>query len=254
MILLLGGTSETAPIAGELLRRGCRVLVSMATDNPLEIPPHPEMERRSGRLDAEGLLNLIRLNGVRLLFDATHPYASAVHETARTAADRAEVPYIRFERGGAAIDYQKAVRTENHETAAEYAFSFGSPVLLMTGSRNLAPYVKKSKETGIPLVARVLPHPESVEACKKSGLSPENVIFGRGPFSVEENLAAIRKFKIGVIVTKESGGSGGVAEKIEAARQASCHVVIVERPPSSAQNLFHGMDDAVNAALKALKG
>ena len=49
MILLFGGTSETAPLAGALLAEGWSVLVSTATDTPLALPEGAR--RRVGRLD-----------------------------------------------------------------------------------------------------------------------------------------------------------------------------------------------------------
>ena len=114
--------------------------------------------------------------------------------------------------------------------AAKVAFSFGLPVLLTTGSRNLEPYVNEANAKGIRLVARVLSHPSSIEACRKAGISDDNIVSGRGPFSVEENLAIIKRYGIGVLVTKDSGIAGGVPEKLEAAHLAGCRVVLVQRP------------------------
>ncbi len=52
MILLLGGTSEARPIAARLTQSGRRVLISQATDVPLEIDGDPNLEirRPAGRL------------------------------------------------------------------------------------------------------------------------------------------------------------------------------------------------------------
>jgi precorrin-6A/cobalt-precorrin-6A reductase len=61
------------------------------------------------------------------------------------------------------------------------------------------------------------------------------VITGRGPFTLEENLDVISKHQIGVLVTKDSGKAGGVAQKLEAARISNCEVVVVARPDSDAQ-------------------
>jgi precorrin-6A/cobalt-precorrin-6A reductase len=56
---------------------------------------------------------------------------------------------------------------EDHASAAKIAFRFGRPVLLTTGSRNLAPYADQARATGIPLMVRALPIPESLETCEK---------------------------------------------------------------------------------------
>ncbi len=89
MILLIGGTSETAPLASGLAAAGYEVLVSMATDVPLAIEEHPRIRRRTGRLDEEGLVALAKEKGIRAIVDAAHPYAAAAHSR-RT--ERGEAP------------------------------------------------------------------------------------------------------------------------------------------------------------------
>lgn len=229
MILLLGGTSETAVLATALADAGWPVLVSLATDVSLTIGQHPLVRRRSGRLDAEGLLRLIRSEQVRVLLDAAHPYACALHAAAQEAAARATVPYLRWERAGSVLDRDVLV-VRNHEEAAQVACAWGRGVLLTTGSRNLAPYVREARRTGVKLVARVLPHDESARACAEAGLPSECVIMARGPFSVEANRATIKQHDLGVVVTKDSGAAGGVPEKLEAARLEGCKVIVVGRP------------------------
>ena len=109
------------------------------------------------------------------------------------------------------------------------AFSFAKPVLLTTGSNNLSPYVEQATRTGLLLVARVLPREDSISACLRAGLPRERIITGKGPFTVEANREHIRRFNIGVLVTKDSGAAGGVPEKLRAARLESCQVVVVQR-------------------------
>ncbi|MBI5178109.1 MAG: precorrin-6A reductase [Nitrospinae bacterium] len=233
MILLLGGTSETKPIAIALAAAGYAVLVSTATDNALDVGDHPKITRRAGRLTQEGMVELVKENEVAIFIDATHPFAIVAHETAQKAASLAGIPYIRYQRPSTQYDSEGILYAESHEQAAASAFSFGKPVLLTTGSRNLLPYAEKSRASGSRVIARVLPHPESLDACKQAGLPSASVIAKRGPFSVDENLEVIRNFNIGVIVTKDSGSSGGVPEKLEAARMAGCRVVMVRKPDGS---------------------
>jgi precorrin-6A/cobalt-precorrin-6A reductase len=230
MILLLGGTSETAPLADALLEAGYQVLVSTATDAPLTLPEHPRLRSRHGRLDAEAMAELMRREGMRVLIDAAHPYASQARQQARQAAALLDLPCLRWERPGTDFSGFPIRWAEDHEEAAALAFADGRPVLLTTGSRHLAPYVMQSRLTDIPLRARVLPHAESRLAVEQTGLAAEEVIFGQGPFSVEENRDHIRKHAIGVLVTKDSGEAGGVPAKLLAARLEGCEVIVVRRP------------------------
>jgi len=295
MILLIGGTSETALLATGLAAAGFEVLVSKATDTPLAVGDHPRISRREGRLDEAGMVALAREKDIRVIVDAAHPYAAAAHAVAQRAAQRLGIPCLVFRRpealspdngrgsdaastDGAAPALGKsrsASPVENpasaesggikaagtpvrfaadHAGAAEMAFAIGRPVLLTTGSRNLAPYAEAARRTGIPCVARVLDSRESLDACRAAGIPEELIIAGRGPFSVEENLAAIHRFGIGVIVTKDSGRSGGVEAKLAAARQTDCRVIVIRRPETPACGPIFDHPAALIAALREIKG
>ncbi|MHB8765838.1 MAG: precorrin-6A reductase [Deferrisomatales bacterium] len=251
MILLLGGTADAAPLARALAEAGYPVLVSTATDEPLGLPDHPAVRRRSGPLDATGLAALLRAEGVRAVADATHPYAAAVRATARGVCRELGVPYLTLLRPPAAEGAEGVTRARDHGEAARLAFSLGRSVLLTTGSRSLEPYAAEARRTGGELAARVLDAAASTEACRRAGLPPDRVIAGRGPFTVEENREALRRFGARVLVTKDGGEAGGVPEKLEAARLEGCAVVLVERPPQPGENAFADPGTLV-AALKRI--
>jgi precorrin-6A/cobalt-precorrin-6A reductase len=250
MILLLGGTSETAPLSTALAEAGHAVLVSTATDAPLELPGHPSVSRRCGRLDASTMTVLIRECGAQALVDATHPYAVEAHRHAQEAARAAGIPCLRWLRRETDLaQIEGVIDASGHDEAARMAFSFGRPVLLTVGSRNLTPYVREAVRTGLPVVARVLPLAESLEACQRAGLPEAGIIAARGPFSVEENRKAIRDTGAGALVTKDSGVEGGVPAKVKAANLEGCHVVLVRRPPTVVLCGFQSVD----ALLRALE-
>ena len=236
MILLIGGTSETAPLASGLAKAGYEVLVSTATAAPLAIGDHPRIARRAGRLDEEEMVALGKEKGIRAIVDAAHPYAVSAHAAAHNAAQRLGIPCLVFRRTTADAKGENIRFAADHAEAAEMAFAEGRPVLVTTGSRNLAPYAEAARRTGVPLAVRVLDAPESFAACRASGIPEERIIAGRGPFSVEENLAAIRRFGIAVIVTKESGPAGGIDAKLAAAHQANCLLIVLRRPQTPTSN------------------
>ncbi len=254
MILLFGGTSETAEIATALADCGLSVLVSTATDADLDVGSHALITRRCGRLDGEAMERLIKDQGIRVLIDASHPYAIALHETVAEVAEKNAIPCIRFQRQQGKYEAENLFEVADHEEAARLAASFATPILLTTGSRNLVPYVAAAQEQGVPLFVRVLPHPDSEAACDDLAIPESNRIFARGPFSVEQNRALIADHRIGVLVTKESGARGGVAEKIAAARQEDCLVVIVRRPEigSSFNRICVDLQDLLEAVRSFL--
>jgi precorrin-6A/cobalt-precorrin-6A reductase len=252
MILLIGGTSETAPLASGLAEAGYEILVSTATDALLDVGDHPRISRRTGRLDEEGLVTLGKGKGIRGIIDAAHPYAVAAHAAAQAAARRLGIPCLVFRRPEALIPGNPVHFSADHNDAAEMAFVEGRPVFLTTGARNLAPYAEAARRTGVPLAIRILDSPESLVACRAVGIPEDRIIIGRGPFSLEENLAAIRRFNIGVIVTKESGRAGGIEAKLAAAHQANCRLIVVRRPETPASSLTFAHATALIAALRDL--
>ncbi|WP_321367754.1 precorrin-6A reductase [uncultured Desulfuromusa sp.] len=232
MILLFGGTSETEALATALANLNVAVLVSTATDVPLKTGAenHPLIKRRCGRLRETDMRDLIMRRGIRLIVNAGHPYADELHQTIAAVVRKTGILCFRFQRQETLVDGEHIYRVGDHQAAAELAFSFVRPVLLTIGSRHLGPYVAVAKKTQIPLFVRILPHRESIEACRASGLSDASCIYARGPFGEEENSKLIRRFGIGVLVSKDSGTAGGVPEKIAAATNADCAVVLLGRP------------------------
>ena len=254
-ILLLGGTSETADIATRLAAAGFSVLVSTATDEPLDIGTAPGIARRIGRLDETAMAALVAEQSIRAIVDASHPYASAAHATAARTGEQTGIPVFVYLRKTtiAAGDLSFRDFAANHEQAAKVAFAAGRPVLLTTGSTNLAPYVGESQRTRLPLIVRVLPRDDAIAACLRAGLPRERIIAAKGPFSVEVNRRHIRQFAAGVLVTKDSGQPGGVEEKLQAARLERCRVVVVlrpARPDADAAATFEDVEALVEAVRR----
>jgi precorrin-6A/cobalt-precorrin-6A reductase len=230
VILLIGGTSETREAASAIAHAGFSVLVSTATDIDLALPDHPKITRRCGRLSAGQFADLIRAHDVRAVVDVSHPYAVEVKIAAYAAAKEAAIPYIGLTRPTSAHTKGDVHYAPDHETAGRVACALGRPILLTVGSKHVGTYAVCAREAGVPLFARVLDHPDSISACERAGVPEDRIIAGRGPFSVEANLALIRAHEIGTLVTKDSGAAGGAPEKMEAAALSGCAVIVVERP------------------------
>lgn len=254
MILLLGGTSETAPIANSLAEAGLPVLVSMATDVNLDCGRHSGITVRHGRLTEAQMVELIQNQRVRILIDATHPHAAIVHRNARAAARCAGCSYMRFSRPSALETTDDVLTVSSHEYAAEIACRYKRSILLTTGSKILTPYITAAKNAGIMLYVRVLSSEEAVQACYTAGLKEESIIAGRGPYIIEQNRDIIQKYHIGVLVTKDSGAAGGFREKIEAARIEKCIVIVVKRPDEKYGDTFSSYEDLIRSSLRIMKG
>ncbi len=253
MIFLIGGTSETAPLAEALAVAGFKVLVSTATEVPLDVGKHPNISSRSGILDGEGMSQLATERGVHSIVDASHPYSLIAHANARKVALDMSIPYFRWMRPPAAKDGDPIFFARTHELAARTACSLGRPVFLTTGSRNIIPYALEADRAGVQLVVRVLPHPESIAACRRAGIPDKHIVKGRGPFSIEANRAVIREFNIGTMVTKDSGVEGGFPAKIEAAQLEKCRVIVVQRPEEISERIFNSVPKLVDAVSEVFR-
>ncbi len=251
VILLLGGTSETAAIALTLAEAGYDILVSTATTIPFDTGRHPRIIRRAGKLTKDEMMALVLESGINGIVDASHPYAVEVRTVARHLANQVGIPYLTLIRPSDIHDRQGVFTAENHDAAASKAFAHGRPVLLTTGAKHLAPYVQESQRLNLPLYVRVLPEETSMEACRLAGIDDSAVIAARGPFSVEENREIIRRFGIGVLVTKDSGTAGGTGEKLTAARQEGCHAIVVRRPDSAGDGYSYDNPAALIQAVLA---
>jgi len=250
MILLLGGTGDTAPIARELAERGYKVLVSMATEISLELGTHPNISRRAGRLGEEGMARLISEGGIDAIVDSTHPYATLIRTTARRVSKLLNIPYFVLTRPTGLPNGEGVILAASHEEAARIACATGRMVFLTTGVTNLKPYVKGAERTGSKLIVRVLPVESSLDACRAFGIDEEFIIAKRGPFSVDENRSVMRRFGASVLVTKDSGPAGGTPEKLEAARLEGCFVVVVKRPHDDAHDAFEKHADLISAVME----
>jgi precorrin-6A/cobalt-precorrin-6A reductase len=253
VILLLGGTGDTDPVARALLSRGQEVLVSTVTDYPLTLTPHPDIKRRFGALDEASLRKLIRDHRIVAVVDATHPYAEIIGPLGRKIAAVFGIPYFRFLRPKACLEKKDAICAEGHQTAAKIACSFDQPILLTIGSKNIDVYVRGAKQKQIPLYIRVLDRKDSIDACHKSGVPAEAVIAAKGPFTVKDNVAMIQQFDIGVLVTKESGEAGGIKAKVEAAESTGCRLVIVDRPLLVELDTYSEIDTLIAAIFRTIQ-
>ena len=252
----MGGTCETKPLASALADAGFHVLVSTATGVKLDIGKHCNITRRSGHLNAKALVRLIAVKCIQLVIDATHPYAVAAHNQIQEAASAAGVPLLRYDRPDAVLDKnlrKNVITAKDHAGAARKAFAFGLPVLLTTGSTHLKPYTHLAKARKIPLAVRVLNHQASIIACISAGILRKNIITGRGPFSCTATRKHIRVIKAGVMVTKDSGLEGGLAEKIRAAALEGCKVVLISRPPSDRKASCKTVQKLVDAVIGELR-
>jgi precorrin-6A/cobalt-precorrin-6A reductase len=219
-ILILGGTGEARELAAALVTAGSDVISSLA--GRVGQPRLPDGPVRVGGFGgAEGLAAYLREERVTHVIDATHPFAEGITANAARAAADAGVPRLVLRRP--AWDAEPAWDTVPDIGAAAAAVRDwpGEGVFLTTGRRDLAAFAPDDRHQ---FLVRTVDPPEGPVPPRMT------LILDRGPYTVEGESALIREHRIGLLVTKNSGGPM-TAAKLTAARDLGAHVVMVARPP-----------------------
>ncbi|MDK2889076.1 MAG: precorrin-6A/cobalt-precorrin-6A reductase, partial [Thermoanaerobacter sp.] len=211
MIMVLAGTSDGREIVKTLASHGYRVLACAATPYGASLLEGSGALRVSGRrLSGAEIGRVIEENKVEILVDATHPYAVEVSATASEVCREKRVRYIRYQRPASPIkEHSLVFYVKSYQEAAVKAAELGEVIFLATGSKTLDVFWEAAKKRGRRVIARVLPHPDVLKKCLDLGLTPADIVAIQGPFSREVNLALLRHYNAGVLVTKDGGARGG---------------------------------------------
>jgi precorrin-6A/cobalt-precorrin-6A reductase len=201
-------------------------------------------------LTSDELVDLIEKKDVDILIDATHPYAVQATVNAIYSAKKTSVKYIRYERPSLDYSHVEGVRlVKSFKEAGAVALGILKDNLnfykkegtLKSGKKIMPQKVMhlagvstiKSVLESVPkdqLVVRVLPNTTSIGQCQELGFSGENIVAMQGVFSKEFNKSLMKEYHAEVIISKESGHTGGVPDKIEAALELGLEVILVVRP------------------------
>lgn len=240
-ILLFAGTSEGRRLAERLSAAGVEAVVCVATEYGKEILPDlPGLTIREGRLDEAEMEQLMRSERFCAVVDATHPFATIVSENIRSAAEAAELPYLRLKRDtsyGGALEHRacSAPRVKvfaSHEECASFLMGQEGNVLLTTGSKELAPYCEEDALRDR-IYARILANAASLSAAEEAGLPGRQLIAMQGPFTEEMNAALIGQIDARFLVTKETGAAGGFFEKLLAAERTGATLCVIGNPETA---------------------
>ncbi|CAL9538378.1 cobalt-precorrin-6A reductase [Streptomyces sp. enrichment culture] len=224
-VLILGGTTEARRLA-ELLAAGhsagLRVTNSLAgrVSAPGTLPGETRVGGFGG---AGGLAAWLREHAVDLLVDATHPFAATITRNAADAAATAGVPLLVLRRPGwprAEGDVWDDAGSLA-EAAALLPALAARRVFLTTGRMGLAAFAPLTDPWFLV---------RSVDAPEGPCPPRTEVLLARGPFTLAGERELLRRHRIDVLVTKDSGGAA-TAPKLTAAREAGLPVIVVRRPP-----------------------
>jgi len=219
-ILILGGTGEARELATALVAAGADVISSLAgrVSRP-RLPAGPV--RVGGFGGADGLAAFLRDEGITHLVDATHPFAGTITANAARAAADVGVPWLVLRRPDWPADPSWETVAGIREAAEAVAHWPGESVFLTTGRRDLDAFAADDRHQ---FLVRTVDPPDGPVPPRMT------LILDRGPYTLESECALMREHRIGLLVTKNSGGPM-TAAKLAAAQNLGGHVVMVARPP-----------------------
>jgi len=237
-VIVIAGTADSRQVITELTRCGFRVIATVATGFGKELlSEYQGVEIREGRLGSEDMKLLIKETEAVCLVDASHPFAREVSLNALGACRELDLPYLRYEREEVDSDDSNIVHAVDFEEAAQIASRLDGNILLTTGSNTLGIFVNSIPDYKKRLFARVLPESGVIRKCEDLGLSANNIIAMKGPFTESMNIETIRYTNASVLVTKDSGTAGGTREKLDAAKKMGISVIMIEKPRVQYSNI-----------------
>ena len=237
--LVFAGTTEGREAALMLARTGISVTAFTATDYGHEVLDGAadglqNLTVESGRLSEEQIRELLLGEAPdTLVIDATHPYATQVTANIRRACMDAQKSYIRIVRKSTFAGEPAGVTVlADAQALCEWANreeNIKKKILLTTGSKDLRIYteIESYRDRVWP---RILPDMDSLRIATELGYKKSNIICMQGPFSTEMNIAMIKSVGADVLVTKDTGATGGFDSKLEAALSAGIEAVVIGRP------------------------
>lgn len=241
-VLIYAGTTEGRELAQELARERIYCDISVATEYGRQI-----MDEKissyicilQGRMTAEQMRLKCENEQYLAVVDATHPFATEVSVNIRESLKGLGIPYFRLgrekipgeegERQAGEQNYMARKYFQNTAACVEALKKTEGKIFLTTGSKELSAFCRE-ETIRKRLVVRVLPGMESLQECVRNGLEGRQIIAMQGPFSKEMNLAMIRQYQASVLVTKESGKTGGEDTKLAAAGEVQIPSYIILRP------------------------
>ncbi|MGN4124703.1 precorrin-6A reductase [Lysinibacillus sphaericus] len=253
MIFMLAGTSDARNLALELQSAGHKVTATVVTDSAASSLTEVGLPHLVGRLTADEMATILIEKGYQLVVDASHPFAEEASKNAMAAAEKAGVPYIRYERAHEHYAHPLITVVKDYEQAAQLAAEKRGVIMLTTGSKTLATFTKVLQGLeNTRVIARMLPRLDNMEKCEALGVAQRDIVAIQGPFSKELNEALFRQYDVTLMITKESGKVGSVDEKLEAALACGIETILIARPNIQYGQQYSTFEDVLQAVHNTL--
>lgn len=231
-ILVFGGTTEGRQLVEWLDARGsCHVMACTATAYGASLLPQGEhVTVLQGPLSDDQKQQLMSTHDFCCIVDATHPYALHISDSLAQLGKSYGTDVVRIVRAHTDEDAGLWTSVNSVQEAAGHLAQTTGPILLTTGTKDLACFMEALPDAAQRLYVRILPVADSLARVYELGIPTSHIIAMQGPASTELNCALIREYGIEHLVSKQSGTAGGFEQKVHAAQMCGIELVVIERP------------------------
>ncbi|PIF06164.1 MAG: precorrin-6x reductase [Draconibacterium sp.] len=225
MILVFGGTTE-GKIAAELLDY-------MQLDYFYSTKEITQQQVKgtmiSGAKTTDDIIDFCKNNHIKLLVDAAHPFAAALHKSVYETAMALELKLVRFERKSPKYDYSQLRFFDSFTDLNQALLDSNYQRLLFLSGVQTIPHFSAIWKTR-DAYFRILKTAVSKAKAKSYGIPMHRVI----PMQPEENDAVLqdlaKQVNAEIFISKESGASGFFEQKVKTAKALNIPFWAVKRP------------------------
>lgn len=252
MIGLILGTVEGKYIVSALNKFTDDLLISTATVYGGELLGKYKYKILNDKpLKIEELRALLKRNFVKLLIDASHPYALEITKNVLGVCTELNIEYLRYERSSSLEKFKsnpKIIEVEDYLALEELLKKVKGNILNTTGSRNIDKFMNFGLENRI--IHRVLPTEKVIKECNELGVLVKDIIAMQGPVSKELNISLIKEYEVKAVILKDSGREGGTEEKLLACTTCDVFAFVIKRSNIKYKKVFNDIDELVEYIKK----
>lgn len=240
MIWVIAGTSDSKKIIDRLIAGKLPHIITTATQlGGQSFKNYQNVFVQS--MNGSEMVEFIEKKSIKLIIDATHPFAYNVSNNAMSAAAAKDISYLRYERTRA--EKKGVMAFENYECVSDELKNSDGNVLLTIGVKNLSYFSEIDRAR---LFVKILPIGSSFAECEKHKIQENNIIAIKGIISVALLRSIIREFNIKHIVMKDSGNEGGTELKIKACKKEGIKSYIIKRREVTYTEVYEHIDTLIN--------
>ena len=248
MIGIIVGTSEGKELLKGLNEFTEDIFVSTATTYGGDLLKEYKYKVLNTKpLNKKELEEKLKELDIKLLVDASHPYAVEVSKNLIEVCSKLNIIYLRYERKGILEEFRECTHiniVSNFEELEKKLKIFEGTILNTTGSKSAEKILKMNLKNRV--IHRVLPSIEVMKKLIELGIGPDDIIALKGSHSEEFNRACLKEFNCKGIIMKDSGREGGTREKIMAALKEEVEIFVIDKEQIKYPKAFYDLSELVS--------